>query len=168
MARLSLLWRGNRHARYLRLPKARVQDPIGKRYWPFYIGRDGCRAPMQWDATPQAGFTSGLPWLPLHPNSIWRNVEAQRKEDHSLWNFYRRLIALRKEIPALRYGMFQPLTFEPKRLLAYLRQTADDTILVALNFGRRPVNFALGGEVRRSNWELLLSNQRLSPAGDGP
>lgn len=148
--------------RDIAVAKSQIQDPIGKRYWPFYIGRDGCRAPMQWDATPQAGFTSGLPWLPLHPNSIWRNVEAQRKDDHSLWNFYRRLIALRKEIPALRYGMFQPLTFEPKRLLAYLRQTADDAILVALNFGRRPVNFALGGEVRRSNWELLLSNQRLS------
>ena len=58
--------------------------------------------------------------------------------------------------------MFQPLTFKPQRLLAYLRQTSDQTILVALNFGKRPVRFATGGSVRQSEWELLLSNKRES------
>ncbi len=58
--------------------------------------------------------------------------------------------------------MFQSLTFEPQRLLAYLRQTNDQTVIVALNFGRRPVRLAPGDLVRRSEWELLLSNKRSS------
>ncbi len=146
--------------RDIAISRSQIQDPVGKHFWPFYIGRDGCRSPMQWDASPNAGFSSAEPWLPLHPNAIWRNVEAQRADEHSLWHFYRRLIALRRAVPALREGMFQALTFEPQRLLAYLRQTPTETVLVALNFSRRPVNLALGGEVRRAEWELLLSNQR--------
>ena len=69
----------------------------------------------------------------------------------------------------LRNGFFQPLTFEPQRLLAYLRQNAEQTILVALNFGKRPVRLALGGMVRRAGWKLILSNRRdyLPPLKDG-
>ncbi len=146
-----------------------VQDPIGKRYWPFFKGRDGCRAPMQWDDSSQAGFTSGQPWLPVHENYRQRNVAAQREQPSSLFHFYRALLRLRKQYLALRHGLLQPLTFEPQRLLAYLRQTADETILVALNFGKRPVRFALGGMVRRAGWRLLLSNRRdaLPPLKEG-
>jgi hypothetical protein len=79
------------------------------------------------------------------------------------------LLQLRKQYPVLINGFFQPLTFEPQRLLAYLRQNAEQTILVALNFGKRPVRLALGGMVRRAEWKLLLSNRRdhLPPLKDG-
>ncbi len=142
------------------LRKSQVQDPVGKRYWPFFKGRDGCRSPMQWDDSPQAGFSQGKPWLPVHENYLHRNVTAQQSDPDSLLNFYKALIRLRKEVPALRDGFFQPLTFEPQRLLAYLRQDRDQTVLVALNFGKRPVKLALGAMVRGSDWDLLLSNKR--------
>ena len=58
--------------------------------------------------------------------------------------------------------MFLPLTYEPQRLLAYLRQESSQTVLVALNFGKRPVNFALGGLVRTTSWRFVLSNKRNS------
>jgi glycosidase len=91
---------------------------------------------------------------------VFRNVEAQRADPNSLFHFYRRLLALRKQYPVLVDGMFQPLTFEPRSLLAYLRQNADQTILVALNFSRRSLPLVLGSEMMRANWDLLLSNKR--------
>ncbi len=140
--------------------RSQIQDPIGKRYWPFYIGRDGCRSPMQWDRSANAGFTSGTPWLPLHANAAERNVAAQQEDPASLLHFYQKLLRLRRAIPALRRGMLQPLNFAPKRILAYLRQDAEKTILVAMNFGGRRHNLVLGGDLSRRRWRLLLSNKR--------
>lgn len=149
--------------RDIRLSRDQIRDPIGKRYWPFYKGRDGCRSPMQWDASLNAGFSTGEPWLPVHPNYRWRNVEAQQRDEHSLLNYYRRLLRLRKTLSALRRGMFQPLNFEPRRLLAYLRQDEQQTLLVALNFSNRPVRLALGGTLRGSAWRGVLSSRRVDP-----
>ncbi len=146
--------------RDIHLSRKEILDPVGKYYWPFYAGRDGCRAPMQWDASAHSGFGHGKPWLPVHLDYTFRNVEAQQANPDSLFHFYRRLIALRKRYPALVSGMMQPLTFEPRAILAYLRQTSDQTVLVALNFSRRRVRFVLGGGLVRSNWELLLSSRR--------
>lgn len=145
--------------RDIRVSRAEIKDPIGKRYWPFYKGRDGCRSPMQWDASPHAGFTTGQPWLPVHPNYRHRNVEAQLQDEQSLLNFYRRLLRIRKEKLALRRGLFQPLTFEPRRLLAYLRQDEHQTILVALNFSSRPVRLAMGRTLSAVRWQPLISTQ---------
>ncbi len=146
--------------RDIRVSRSEIQDPVGKRYWPIYIGRDGCRSPMQWDETSAAGFGSSTPWLAVHPNYRKRNVELQRRDSNSLFHFYRRLLQLRKEIPVLREGFFLPMTYEPQRLLAYLRKDQKQTVMIILNFENRPVNFVLGGEVQRSGWELLLSNKR--------
>jgi alpha-glucosidase len=140
--------------------RSHIKDPIGRQYWPFYKGRDGCRSPMQWDDSPNAGFSGVDPWLPVHDNYNSRNVAAQCADRNSLYHFYRRLLALRREYPALVEGMFQPLTFHPSSVLGYLRETAGQTILVALNFSRRPVSLILGSEMSRANWELLLSNAR--------
>ncbi len=142
-----------------------VLDPIGKRFWPFMKGRDGCRSPMQWSAAPNAGFTApgGKPWLPLHPNATRRNVEAQLADPRSLLSFYRRLIAVRRASPALTEGMFQPVTFGTRFILAYLRQTKDQVVLVALNFSRRRQRLVLGSLLSRANLHLLLSTHRDSP-----
>jgi hypothetical protein len=77
-----------------------------------------------------------------------------------LFHFYRRLLALRKAYPVLVDGMLQPLTFDPRSVLGYLRQNAEQTILVAMNFSGRALPLVLGSEMTRANWELLLSNQR--------
>lgn len=142
--------------------KADVLDPVGKRFWPLMKGRDGCRSPMQWESGPNAGFAPpGVrPWLPLHPNTAVRNVAAQRADPRSLLNFYRRLIAVRRANPALVGGMFQPLTYGTRYLLAYLRQDATQTVLVALNFSGRRQRLVLGSHLARAGWNLLLSTHR--------
>jgi alpha-glucosidase len=139
--------------RDLALHRSEILDPPGRKYWPIYKGRDGCRAPMQWDASPFAGFSTVKPWLPVHPDFPLRNVAAQQADPASLFHFTRKLLALRKEFPALRQGDFVPLK-TPRRMLAYLRRSGNQTILVGMNFSRRSVKFNLPD----GKWRLLLAN----------
>ena len=143
--------------RNISLRRSEMLDPIGRKWYPFYHTRDGERSPMQWDDSPNAGFGSVAPWLPVHPNYLQRNVAAQRQDPNSLYQFYRALIQLRRETPALQRGMFQWLTFQPGQLLAYLRQTPEQTVLVALNFRRRKVRLAMGSDLAHRNWRVALS-----------
>lgn len=141
------------------LSRSDFQDPVGLRYWPLIKGRDGCRSPMQWSAASHAGFSTVKPWLKVHPDFISRNFELQKQDPDSLYNFYRKMIRLRRTFPALQKGMFLPLTYDPRQVLGYLRQDEGQTILVALNFGRRKIKLALGPQLMDSKWELLLSNK---------
>lgn len=127
--------------RNIRLKRSEILDPPGKRYWPFFKGRDICRSPMQWDGSPFAGFSTAKPWLPVHPNYVRRNVAAQSEDPGSLLNFTRKLIALRKESPALRSGEFVPLMDCPPGVLAYLRRMDEQTIQIVLNFNGRETPF---------------------------
>src|SRR5213075_2628829 len=89
-------------------PKSKedVHDPIGKLGWPKEKGRDGERTPMQWDSTPQAGFTTvSKPWLPIPPSSAQYNVDAESKDPNSILNTYKKLIGLRRSERALRDGI---------------------------------------------------------------
>ena len=124
------------------LRRSEILDPAGKPYWPIYKGRDGCRAPMQWDDGVQAGFSTGKPWLPVHPDFTHRNVAAQQADPDSLFHFTRTLLKLRKEYPALHAGDYAPLETRNK-VLAYLRSTPEQAVLVALNFSGHAVNFVL-------------------------
>jgi alpha-glucosidase len=145
--------------RDIRLKRSEIMDPVGKRYWPIPVGRDGCRSPMQWTVDPYGGFSTAKPWLKVHPNYIHRNVEAQMADPRSLLNFYKALLRLRRLHSALRGGMFIPLHHDPQRVLAYVREDQSTRILVALNFARRRSKLALGGEITHHKWELLLSNK---------
>lgn len=145
--------------RDVRVKRSEMQDLLGIHYWPLPVGRDGCRSPMQWNDGENAGFSTGTPWMKLHSNFQTRNVEAQQADPNSLFNFYKTLMQLRKSNPALQKGMFVPLNHDPQRVLAYLRKDAGQTILVALNFARRPSKLAVSHELTRGGWELLLSNR---------
>ena len=116
--------------RDIRLKRGQILDPIGKRYWPFFVGRDGCRAPMQWDARPNAGFGGGRPWLPLNPDYKERNVQAQSADPDSLLSFYKQLLALRRERAALTRGEFALLADLPRDMLGYLRTAENEQVLV--------------------------------------
>jgi alpha-glucosidase len=142
--------------RDISLARHEILDPPGKRYWPFYKGRDGCRAPMQWDASPNAGFSGATPWLKVHPDYTRRNAAAQQVDPDSLFNITRQLIALRRAYPALRRGRLDFLE-TPGGLLAYTRTDGREKLAVILNFaGRRhnfrpegkPVFVSPGGEVQ--------------------
>jgi alpha-glucosidase len=82
-----------------------LQDPYGKRFWPKFKGRDGCRTPMPWVRDNQhAGFSDGKPWLPVAMEHLHRAVGAQEADDASTLHHYRSMIAFRKAHPVLAKG----------------------------------------------------------------
>ncbi len=113
-------------------------------------GRDGARAPMQWDARPGAGFTEGDPWL--HPvDPAHTSVAAQDGDPGSLLLLYRRLIALRAGSTALREGPLRMIHDVPPGVLAWTRETADETVLVAANMSDEPRSIPLGRVARAAS-----------------
>ncbi len=133
-----------------RLPRKALRDPLGVNTWPLgFLGRDPERTPMQWDASPNAGFSAGPaePWLPVNPDYRSRNVAAQAAKPGSLLSWYKALIALRRGSAALREGSiaFQDLHEE---VLAYERAAGAERVLVLLNFASGPRRVELGSACR--------------------
>ncbi|MEI7847770.1 MAG: alpha-amylase family glycosyl hydrolase, partial [Chloroflexota bacterium] len=105
--------------------------------------RDKNRTPMQWCNTHNAGFSPlGIQtWLPVNPNySNGINVRDQRANPVSLWNFYRRMLRLRKNTPALIEGDYTPVHASAEGYLAFLRSTASQNVLVVLSFSKERLN----------------------------
>jgi alpha-glucosidase len=124
--------------------------------------RDGARTPMQWDDSAQAGFSFGKdvePWLPVHQNYLETNVEHEWGDRDSILNFYRQLIQVRKQSHALRFGRWRSLIHFPHEHLAYIRESEQETVLVAINFSyEKPL--AIDVPIERSHWQVLVSNRR--------
>lgn len=118
--------------------------------------RDRCRSPLQWSSAPNAGFCppEAAPWLPVNQNyAAGVNVAAQEAEPDSLLNFYRRLLHLRPNVPALVAGDYHALHLHSEHYLAFTRHDADSgqTCLVVLNFSAeaQTIIFDLGHEQAR-------------------
>ena len=131
-----------------------VRDPFEKNVPGLGVGRDGCRTPMQWDATPHGGFSDVEPWLPLADDFAHENVVNLDADAQSILNLYKALIALRKQEPALVSGGYMPIAAEGD-LLLYRRQRGDAAFVVALNLGTEPVSIA--SEMIGLDGEILLS-----------
>jgi alpha-glucosidase len=127
-------------------------DPFERRVPGYGLTRDPQRRPMQWDPTPQAGFTTGEPWLPVAPHDR-NNVEAQKADPRSLLHLYRTLIALRRETPALREGVLDDLRADGS-VLTFCRSAGQRRLRIALNLGHEPVVFDAGEKTR-----LVLSTE---------
>ena len=116
-----------------------VKDPIGKIGWPKEIGRDGERTPMQWNPSQNAGFSSATStWLPVAPNYSTVNVASESANPGSLLNYYRTLIRLRKQNPALRDGDFRLIDDKNPDVLSFVRSTNGTTVLVSMNVSGSP------------------------------
>jgi alpha-glucosidase len=100
-------------------------------------GRDGSRTPMQWDGSASGGFTTGTPWLPV-VDPATRNVREQSEDAGSLLALYRRLIAARREVPALGRGQHRSIFGVADDVLAWLRELDGERVLVLLNVGDEP------------------------------
>lgn len=118
------------------VPEHRIVDPVGKNQ--PEAGRDPARTPMQWDDSPGAGFTTGDPWLPVAGDADEINVAAQEEDPDSMLVFFRRLIELRKELPALQKGSYRSIQTGNSAVFAYMREHEDQRAFVALNFGDEP------------------------------
>jgi alpha-glucosidase len=123
--------------------KEDVKDPIGRRGWPEEKGRDGERTPMQWSDASNAGFSGAIPWLPVPPTYKIYNVESELKDSQSILNFYRQILVLRHSEPALTSGSWIAVNEKDPRVLAYLRRSADRTVLVVLNMSSSPQSIKL-------------------------
>ncbi|MFL9708721.1 alpha,alpha-phosphotrehalase [Aeromonas veronii] len=126
--------------------------------------RDNSRTPMQWSAAPNAGFTSGTPWLKPAANYSEINAEAALADQHSVFWHYRDLIALRKAHPIFTQGDYQELLTGHPQIWAYARRANGQTLLVVSNFYGEPVEFALPAELQSGQGRLLLGNYPDSPA----
>lgn len=140
-----------------------VRDPVGRRYWPANKGRDGERTPMQWDASPQAGFTTAQPWLKIPASARERNVEVEAKDADSIYSFYRRLISLRRQSPALLDGSYASVGNDP-HLFVYRRQSPRQTMLIALNMSAESRSLQLDKEAlgEAKGLRVVLSNRASS------
>ena len=103
------------------------------------MSRDNARTPVQWDSSPHAGFTTGTPWLPVHPDADQVNVAAQREDPGSVLAHYRRLIALRHDEPAVALGGFTMLLPDHPQVYAFLRRLGDVELLVLANLSGEAV-----------------------------
>ncbi len=120
-----------------------VKDPVGRVNWPVDKGRDGERTPMQWNTGPNAGFTSGTPWLPVPPSAATHNVESESKDSNSILEFYRHLLGLRHQKRALLDGEYLALNQDDPNVLSYLRRYKDEAVVVVLNMSANPQKISL-------------------------
>jgi alpha-glucosidase len=119
------------------IPPEAMRDPWERNEPGLGLSRDPSRTPFQWDASPQAGFTRGQPWLPLAPDWPVRNADALDRDPTSILTLYRRLIAVRRRHGALTIGAFR-LIAVADQVLVYERSFGRERVLVALNFGAEP------------------------------
>lgn len=120
--------------------------------------RDNARTPMHWSAAEHGGFSQVAPWIEVNPNYPEINVAQALADSDSIFYHYQKLIALRKQHPAIVYGDFTPLFEEHESVFAYLRTHLDETLLVINNFSDRTVELALPDELQNQAVECLICN----------
>ncbi len=99
--------------------------------------RDNSRTPMQWNDEMNAGFTTGTTWFGMNPNYKEINVEKQKNEENSIFNFYKKMIALKKEHDVLNYGTYDLILEDDPQIYAYTRTLNDEKIIVISNISKR-------------------------------
>ncbi len=141
------------------------------------MSRDNARTPMQWDDTGQAGFTtSSKPWLPVNPNYRQINAAQEQSDPNSVYNFYRRLLEMRKHTPAFVYGDYKDLDPSNPNVFIYTRVLDNEKYLVVINLSSKDVAYQLppeakartlildslskpaqsGGDLRLQPWEAII------------
>ena len=141
-------------------------DPQGINFWPEPVGRDNTRTPMVWDGTPNGGFTTGKPWLPVKAPQLARNVAAQEGVAGSVLEFYRAMIAFRKATPALVQG---PTTFLdlPEPLLGFRRGEGAGAVTCVFNLSTHAASLPATGALAGPSHGAAIHDGKLtlSPCG---
>ena len=121
------------------------------------FSRDNARTPFQWDSSANAGFTTGTPWLNANRNYTRINLESQKNDPDSVYQYYKRLLALRKDpaySEAVVYGDLIPAFEDLDRVMAYYRKSDDLTLLVIGNYKTQPQTLTLPSQVKN----IVLNN----------
>lgn len=130
-----------------------------------YKGRDNARTPMQWDDSANAGFTAKTPWIPVNPNYKEVNAKEQMNRKTSVFHYYKKLIALRKQYEIIVYGKYELLLPESEEIYAYTRTLRDKKLLVICNFTDHEVTYQVPDEFATEHGKVLISNYERSELG---
>jgi oligo-1,6-glucosidase len=124
------------------------------------MSRDNGRTPMQWDDSAHAGFTTGHPWMPVNPDHQQVNAALQVGVSGSVFEHYRKLIALRHEEPAVVYGDFTLLLPDDEQLFTFMRRHESTELVVVANFSGRPAELPGVLADRCAAAELVIGDSR--------
>ena len=120
--------------------------------------RDSARTPVQWDSSENAGFTTGTPWFYVNQNYKDINVAQQEEDPDSILQFYRKAIALRKALPAVRHGSYREHFPCSSKVYTYSRETAEQKLLIVCSFSEKPARMKLPRGFDLSNASCILHN----------
>lgn len=143
-------------AEYIAAQKAGLSDEDALDVVSFF-SRDNARTPYQWDNQAQAGFTTGTPWLAVNPNYTRINLEAQQNDETSVYAYYKKLIALRKNPEykeVIVYGTCIPVWEDIHNLMAFYRKSEEKTLLVIANYQKESRTITLNDNVQK----IVLNN----------
>ena len=118
--------------------------------------RDNGRTPMQWNGENHGGFTKGMPWIGVNKNYSKINAQSQLHDETSIFNYYKKLVALRKELDIIAYGDIRPLDVRHPSIIAYERIYGEEKMLVVCNFYKTEVVWDSGMDLK--GFETLLGN----------
>lgn len=126
-----------------------------------YCSRDNARTPMQWDDSPNAGFTTAQqPWIKVNPNYVNINAAQAQKDENSVLHYYKKLIAMRKQDKAFVYGTYTDMLPKDRNVMAYLRESQYGTLAVAANFANKTVTIKLPP---LKDYKAILCNYASAP-----
>lgn len=123
-----------------------------------HVSRDNARTPMQWDDSANGGFTTGIPWIKINPNYKSINAKDQVNNSESVFNYYKRLIQLRKEHEIIVYGEYESLLPDSEEIYAFFRKLGEERLLVVCNFTDNEVEFEVPEEFKGNKAEILIAN----------
>ena len=136
-----------------------TKKPPQKRLERLWHGsRDSARTPVQWDATENAGFTTGTPWFYINENYKEVNVADQEPDNDSVLNFYRKVIKLRKELPCVKDGIYKEYGKHSSSLYTYSRETEKQKVLVVCSFSEKEEDWKVPKGFDLKSAELILCN----------
>lgn len=128
-----------------------------------FRARDNARTPMQWDATENAGFTNGIPWMRVNPNYLTINAAAQMADENSILSYYKQLLSIRKQHDVFVYGRYELTDASNPAVYSFLRILEDEELLVLCNFTAQEAKVAVPADFLKSGVSLLLGNYATHP-----
>ncbi|TDY49646.1 oligo-1,6-glucosidase [Alicyclobacillus sacchari] len=122
------------------------------------LARDNSRTPMQWDDSPNAGFTKGEPWIKVNPNYVEINTKRDRERPDSIFAYYQKLISLRRQNPIMIYGDYVDLSDGDEALYVYTRKWEDEVWLIILNHAQTRTSFHVPELFAGQTARLIIAN----------
>ncbi|GIM29618.1 alpha-glucosidase [Clostridium polyendosporum] len=143
---------------YNELVNIKGKDPVEMMAGIYGRGRDNARTPVQWDDNENAGFTTGTPWIKVNPNYKQINVKSQLEDEDSIFNYYKKLISIRKKNEIIVYGTYHLILEDHKEIYAYTRTLGEEKLLVICNFTESTPVFNLPEEIKYNSKEFIIGN----------